>query len=66
MNRGRLGDLFYCASHAHIEESLSVVSLGNAVRLRLPLGRRCRATGSRLKGNAHAGHNRWCPVCTCQ
>jgi hypothetical protein len=41
-----------CASHAHIEESLSVVSLGNAVRLRLPLGRYCRAAGSRL-GNAH-------------
>lgn len=44
---------FYCASHAHIKESLSVVSLGDAVRLRLPLGRHCRATGSRLKGNAH-------------
>nr|DAQ06520.1 MAG TPA: hypothetical protein [Caudoviricetes sp.] len=27
------------------------MSLGDAVRLRLPLGRHCRATGSRLKGN---------------
>ena len=38
---------FLCASHAHIKESLSVVSQDNP----LALGRHSCATGSHLKGN---------------
>nr|DAO75517.1 MAG TPA: hypothetical protein [Caudoviricetes sp.] len=41
-----------CIARPH-QRNLSVVSLGDAVRLLIPLGRYCRARGSRLKGKRY-------------